>query len=225
MPIGSFLQSLRHIGLHRPRLLGSAALGLLVWLLLHLSSLNGSTRALVAWNCGVWPYLLSMGSLMFRCPAPRVRAMAEQENASSGSLLLVMSAAAVLSLFAIVVQLARYRHGVEGTLVGIGLPAITVVGSWFLVGVVYTFHYAHMFYAAPDAQRPLVFPEGLTVPSFRDFLYFSFTIAAAAQTSDISVHSTTMRDAVLSQSVLSFFFNVAILGLSINIAAGLVGAH
>ena len=221
----SFLKSLRHTGLHRPRLMGSTAIGLLIWAALHLTSLNASTRALVAWNCGVWPYLLSMGGLMLRCPSPRVKVMAEQENASSASLVLVMSAAAVLSLFAIVAQLARYRHGVEGTLVGIGLPAITVVGSWFLLGVVYTFHYAYMFYTAPDAQRPLLFPEGLTVPSFRDFLYFSFTIAAAAQTSDISVLSTPMRDAVLSQTVLSFFFNVAILGLSINIAAGLVGAH
>ncbi|MDQ6882468.1 MAG: hypothetical protein M3150_10270, partial [Pseudomonadota bacterium] len=81
----SFLTSLGHTGLHRPRLIGSAAFGMLVWLLLHLSPLSASTRALVAWNCGVWPYLLSMGSLMLRCPSPRVRAMAEQENASSAS--------------------------------------------------------------------------------------------------------------------------------------------
>lgn len=223
--MSSFSKSLRHAGLHRPRLLGSAAIGLSVWLLLLLTSWGASTRALVAWNCGVWPYLMSMGNLMLRCPGPRVKAMAEQENASSASLLLVMSSAAVLSLFAIVAQLARYRHGVEGTFIGIGLPVITVVGSWFLLGVVYTFHYAHMFYKAPDDKRPLHFPEGLALPSFRDFLYFSFTIAAAVQTSDVSVLSTRMRDAVLAQSVLSFFFNVAVLGLSINIAAGLVGAH
>lgn len=222
--MSSFLQRLRHTGLHRPRLLGSTAIGLLVWLALP-ASWNASTRALVAWNCGVWPYLLSMAALMLHCPAPKVKAMAEQENASSASLLLVMSGAAVLSLVGIVAELARARDGVESPLVGVGLPALTVVGSWFLLGVVYTFHYAHMYYTAPDGKPPLRFPEGLELPSFRDFLYFSFTIAAAVQTSDISVLSTPMRDAVLSQSVLSFFFNVAILGLSINIGAGLVGGH
>ena len=53
---------------------------------------------------------------------------------------------------------------------------------------------------------------------------FSFTIAVAAQTSDVIVMSRSMRKVVLAQSVLSFLFNVAILGLSINIAAGLVGS-
>lgn len=221
--MSSFFASLRHVGLHRPRLLGSAAIGLLVWLTLP-SSWSVSARALVAWNCGVWPYLLSMGSLMLTCPAARVKAMAEQENASSASLVLVLSAAAVLSLFAIIAELARAREAGEGALLAIGLSVLTVLGSWFLLGVVFTFHYAYMHYTAPDDKRPLLFPEGLLVPSFLDFLYFSFTIATAAQTSDVTVQSTPMRSAVLAQSVLSFFFNAAIVGLSINIAAGLVGA-
>jgi uncharacterized membrane protein len=38
------------------------------------------------------------------------------------------------------------------------------------------------------------------------------------------VTSRTMRKLVLGQSVLSFFFNLLILGLSINIAAGFVNS-
>jgi uncharacterized membrane protein len=57
-----------------------------------------------------------------------------------------------------------------------------------------------------------------------DFLYFSFTIAVASQTSDVVLRSTAVRRTALAQSVLSFFFNVAVLGLSVNIAAGLVGS-
>lgn len=53
---------------------------------------------------------------------------------------------------------------------------------------------------------------------------FSMTIAVAAQTSDISVKSGAMRKAVLAQSVMSFLFNAAIVGMSINIAAGMVGS-
>ncbi|AMP01530.1 hypothetical protein CAter10_4094 [Collimonas arenae] len=45
----------------------------------------------------------------------------------------------------------------------------------------------------------------------------------AVQTSDISIMTRPMRKIVLMQSVLTFLFNSAILGLSINIAAGLVG--
>jgi uncharacterized membrane protein len=97
-----------------------------------------------------------------------------------------------------------------------------VLGSWILVGVLFCFHYAHLFYRAPSASPPLRFPEGLPDPDYWDFLYFSFTIAVAAQTSDVSVMTRGMRRLVLGHSVLAFFFNLAILGLSINIAASLL---
>jgi len=60
-------------------------------------------------------------------------------------------------------------------------------------------------------------------PDYWDFMYFSFTIAVASQTADINLSSSSMRRAVLAQSVLSFFFNASILALSINIAASLIG--
>lgn len=40
----------------------------------------------------------------------------------------------------------------------------------------------------------------------------------------ISVMTRSMRKTVIAQSILSFFFNVVILGLTINIAASLVGS-
>ena len=219
--MSSFFRRLRHIGLHRPRLLGACLLGLAVWLALLPCGVTLTTRSLVAWNAAVWPYLASMAWLMLRCAPTKVRAIAEQEDASSAAIVGLVSAAAVLSLVAIVLELGIHRGSGRGW--AAGLAAVTVVGSWLLLGVVYTFHYAHMFYEAPAAGRPLRFPEGLALPSYRDFLYFSFTIAVAAQTSDVTVFTTPMRSMVLTQSVLSFFFNLAIFGLSINIVAGQFG--
>jgi uncharacterized membrane protein len=102
--------------------------------------------------------------------------------------------------------------------------ALTVVGSWLLVGVLFCFHYAHVYYRAPKDRLPLRFPDEGLEPNYWDFLYFSFTIAVAVQTSDVTVMSRTMRKLVLGQSVLSFFFNLLILGLSINIAAGFMNS-
>lgn len=222
--MSDFLERLKHEGHHRPRLMAAAAGGLLVWLALP-AHWSGVTRALVAWNIAVWPYVASIAWLMLRAQPERVRVIAEQENASSATVLAVMSTAAVLSLVAIVAELARAAGSGRSLFFSVALPLLTVTGSWLLLGVVYTFHYAHMFYAGKvDVPRPLRFPEGLDSPTYLDFLYFSFTIAAAAQTSDVTVMSSPMRGAVVAQSVLSFFFNVAILGLSINIAAGVVGA-
>jgi uncharacterized membrane protein len=95
--------------------------------------------------------------------------------------------------------------------------------------VLFCFHYAHLYYRSPQGRLPLRFPDedlepGRLEPNYWDFLYFSFTIAVAVQTSDVTVMSRSMRKLVLGQSVLAFFFNLAILGLSINIAASLVNA-
>ena len=79
------------------------------------------------------------------------------------------------------------------------------------------------FYRSSAARRALCFPDKEENLDYWDFLYFSFTIAVAAQTSDVTVMSHSMRKTVLAQSILSFLFNVTIIGLSINIAASLVG--
>jgi uncharacterized membrane protein len=220
--MSSFLKRLGHVGLHRPRLLIASAWGALVWWFLP-PEWTATLRALVAWNLAVWPYLAALGWLMLPSSAGRVREIAAQEDASSAGLLVLMSGAAVLSLVGIVVELARGRDAGYGPFFVYGLPLITVAGSWLLLGALYTFHYAHMYYSAPQHRLPLNFPEGLKTPSYVDFMYFSFTIAAAAQTSDVTIRTTAMRATVLAQTVLSFFYNFAILGLSINIAAGLAG--
>ena len=220
--MSSLIRRLKHLGRHRPRLLAAAVWGGAAWLMLP-ADWSPTARVLVAWNLAVWPYLASLTWLMLSSSAARVREIARQEDASSASLLLVMSAAALFSLVAIVLELARGRDSGEGWFFVYGLPLLTVVGSWFLLGAVYTFHYAHLYYSAPQHRLPLTFPEGLKTPGYVDFLYFAFTISAAAQTSDVTVHSSPMRATVLAQTVLSFFYNFAILGLSINIAAGLAG--
>jgi uncharacterized membrane protein len=220
--MSSFFQRLRHLGRHRPRLMAAVVWGVAAFWVLP-SDWTLASRVLVAWNLGVWPYLASLGWLMLPSSADRVREIARQEDASSAGLMVVMSGAAVLSLVAIVVELAHGRKAGEGPFFVYGITLLTVLGSWLLLGALYTFHYAHMYYTAPKDSPPLSFPEGLATPSYLDFMYFAFTIAAAAQTSDVQVRSTPMRAAVLAQSVLSFFYNFAILGLSINIAAGLAG--
>jgi uncharacterized membrane protein len=111
----------------------------------------------------------------------------------------------------------------HGRLAHYALTGSTVFGSWCLLGTIFTFHYARAFYSSGHEQPALCFPDKEKNPNYWDFLYFSFTIAVAAQTSDVLVMTRSLRKTVLAQSVLSFLFNAAILGLSINIAAGVVG--
>ena len=214
----------RQVGLHRPRLVAAAVGGVVAFFLLP-RGWTFTARVLVAWNLGVWGYLAALFWLMLRTSSEGVRKIAQQEDASSVGLMVLMCTAAVLSLAAIVVELAHGRASGERPLFIYGITLLTVVGSWILLGALYTFHYAHLYYSSPPNRLPLQFPEALKSPNYLDFLYFAFTISVAVQTSDVAVRTTAMRATVLAHSVLCFFFNLAILGLSINIAASLAGGH
>lgn len=222
--MSSFVSRFSQVGLHRPRLLVAAAVGIAAFFLLP-KDWTFTARVLVAWNLGVWPYLVALVWLMVRSSVEGVRGIARQEDASSVGLMVLMCSAAILSLAAIMVELAHGRDAGETSLFVYGVTVLTVVGSWCLVGALYTFHYAHLYYASPPNRLPLRFPEELQSPSYIDFMYFAFTISVAVQTSDVSVRTRSMRATVLVHSVLSFFFNLAVLGLSINIAASLAGGR
>jgi uncharacterized membrane protein len=208
----------------RPRLFSTAIAGIVIALLLP-PSWNPVTRLLTAWNASVWTYMCMMVWLMVRAPHTRVRLLAKHHSEGAVAVLSMLSVAAALSIAAIVLDLANIKDLPAGArALRYGFTVATLVGSWTLLGIIFTQHYAHLYYSAPEGERPLRFPNEEHNPDYWDFLYFSFTIAVAVQTSDVSVMNRTMRKAVLAQSVLCFFFNVAVIGLSINIAAGLIGS-
>lgn len=218
------MMTLHHIARNQPRLTIAIILGIAAALLLP-TSWQLLTRALTGWNIAVWTYLGSMALLMMRASHVRVRTIAEQQDKSAAIVLAIMSVAAVISLSAIILELATIRKlSLDQRLIHYAFTAATVFGSWLLLGTLFTFHYAHLFYMSPASRRSLVFPDQELNPDYWDFLYFSFTIAVAAQTSDVMVMARAARKVVLAQSILSFFYNAAILGLSINIAASLVGS-
>ena len=209
---------------HRPRLMMALAGGLLIGIVMP-GDMRLVTRMLIGWNAAIWSYLMTIFWLMIHADHARVRAIAEREEQNAVFVLALLSCLAIASLAAIVFELTGLPGLSASQRIGHYLFAgATLLGSWCMVATMFTFHYAHLFYNAKSDVLSMRFPDGETQPDYWDFLYFSFTIAVAAQTADISLGSRAMRKTVLAQSVLSFLFNSAIIGLSINIAAGLVSS-
>jgi uncharacterized membrane protein len=212
----SYLLSLYRL---HPRLLLALLAGLIVG---FASWAEGpGTRVLIGWNAMTWLYMIMIWVMMLRSDLRDVACRSEVEDEGAYLVLATICVASTASLVAIVFELSG-AHGSDDKVLRYGFTVLTLVGSWLLIGTVFTMHYARMFYNAEKDARPLRFPEDVESPHFWDFLYFSFTIAVAAQTSDVMVVTRPMRMVVLAQSVMSYFFNAAILGLSINIAAGLI---
>ena len=215
----------------RPRLLIAIAFGLVVGLVVSTvlpETLRGVTRLLLAWNTMVWTYLALVGVMMRQLDHGHLRRHAAAHAEGAGVVLMIAVAAAVASMAAIMAELG----GMKANGVGLAWPHVllalaTLVGSWLLLPTEFALTYASRYFTAGSAPGGLAFPgmdghaAGESAPNYTDFLYFSLTVAATAQTSDVTVTTRAMRKLVVTHAVVSFGFNTMVLALAINMAAGM----
>jgi uncharacterized membrane protein len=205
----------------RPRLLLALGLGV-VGAVVVPDIPSPVTRALLGWNVGVWLYLVLIFTMMLRASHGRLRRVATLHAEGWVTVSIVVVAASLASLVAIVLELAAAQSGASHALPHAAIALVTVVGSWLLLPALFTLNYASLYYRT-DHGEGLLFPgaDEHFRAGYPDFLYFSFTIAVAMQTSDIAVTGTAMRRVVLVQSLLAFVFNTTILAFTVNIAASI----
>ncbi|MGY4830385.1 DUF1345 domain-containing protein [Sphaerotilaceae bacterium SBD11-9] len=186
------------------------------------------TRMLVGWDVAVWLYLAQAYWVMSRADHQHVQRTSIAQSESAAAVLAIAIVAVVASMAAIAVEFSAARNGSTiNALPHILFVVVTVVGAWLLLPTLFALSYAAFYHRKPP-HHGLLFPSSGEAdrpphsPHYWDFLYFSFTIAVASQTADVTVTTTSMRRLVLLQSVLSFVFNTAILALAVNIGAGLI---
>jgi len=170
----------------------------------------GLTGSLLAW---IWWEISG-------CDAATTRARSTAEDDSRIGAVMVMVTASVVSLVGVGFGLAKARH--------VGFPmevALTVVAvlavvlSWGVVHSMFTLHYAHQYYIEPVGG--IDFPGG-TVPDYRDFAYFAFTIGMSFAVSDTNVTNQVVRRIALRHALVSYLFGTVIVGLAINVIAGFI---
>lgn len=155
-------------------------------------------------------FLLASCTLFFK-PASEMRLLAQANDASRvfrlviGILLAVIIFAAMTAVIVDRASLSWFDKL---------LIAATVVLVWSFANAMYALHYAHLYYSRDRAG--LAFP-GTPEPLMADFAYFAFTIGVALQTADVSIGSRRIRRVVMTHEIVSFFFNVGVLALVINV--------
>jgi uncharacterized membrane protein len=166
--------------------------------------------------------------MIARASPQSIRRRARTSDEGKSFILVLTSLAAIAAIAAIIAQLAIVKD-LSGTIKGLHIALATIISAWFFIHLTYALHYAHEYFdeyfaepGRPTAERGgLVFP-GTKNPGYFDFLYFSYVIGVACQTADVIITSQAMRRVALVHCVLAFFFNSAVLALTINIAAGLI---
>ena len=208
-----------HLARTHPRLTAATLLGVAVGIFAPAATLT--SKFLLGWNAGVWLYLALTLWLVLRSQASDVKSTAEIEDENASMVLITVCIASIASLAAVTLELLGSKLSDDDRLMHYGFTGLTVMGSWLMIGVIFSLHYARLFYNDEGTEPALRFPEGELDPDYWDCMYFSFTLSVAVQTSDVGVATREMRKAVLAHSLLGFLFNTAVLGFSINIAAGL----
>ena len=205
----------------RKRLLLSLTAGLILLPLLP-DDLRVVTRLILAWDLTTALYVVSTLWMIGHSTVKTCHDRAALYDEGDWVILLLVVASAAASFVCIALELPVLNSPRHSLLLGIMITGLTVALSWTFTHVVFTLHYANVYYR-PDDDGPggLKFP-GDRAPDYRDFLYYSFVIGCAAQTGDVATVSPAMRHLTLMHGIVAFAFNTAILALTINVGASLL---
>jgi uncharacterized membrane protein len=156
---------------------------------------------------------------LFRHKASQMRESAKRNDANRGFLLLIASIVTGVILVSVANELSQKGRPKP---VDIALVVATLSFCWLFSTLVYTLHYAHLFYKrAPNGRDcgGLDFPE-TEEPDYWDFAYFSSCLAMTFQTSDVDIPSGKFRRIVMFHTLGAFLFNIGVIAFSINILGG-----
>ena len=206
-------KSLHHL-VRRPRLIIAGTIGALIFL----SLVNYQPLAfagLIAFDIAAAIFLVLIGILTTRANTASMRHRARIQADNKWVVLLASLSVAAVVIIALYSELHAAKDKSLGT---IALASATILLAWLFVATMFAQQYAHDFYMAPGQ---LIFP-GTEHPNYWDFTYFSVVLSMCCQTSDIAVTSTNMRRLVILHSIVSFFFNVIIIAITVSVVAGVL---
>ena len=216
------LLPVRVVQLHG-KLLAAAVMGAAVAALLP-DGMRLPTRSLIGWDLGVALYLILTFTMMRRADVDSIRKRAAEEDEGAFAILLLSIVATATSLVAIVFELGASKQAPgNAAFTHVLLATGTILLSWTFVHTIFLFHYAHEYYGERRDGKigGLRFPDD-PKPDYRDFLYFSLVIGMTSQVSDVLVTSKVIRRLAAVHGVLSFFFNLTVLALTVNMVANLI---
>lgn len=209
------------IVLAHPRLFLSILTGLAVGALLPLyfDDVRGVTRLLVGWDVGVALYLVLAFWMIADSSAGQTHRQSFRQDEGDVAILVGTVVAATASIGAVIAWIEAATRAETFAPASIAFLIVTILLSWAFIHTMFALHYAHEFYAVHGKKGGgLIFPHD-PEPDYWDFVYLAFSIGTSFEVSDVAITSKRIRRTAMVQGIVSFFFNVTLIALSV----GLVG--
>jgi len=202
-------------------LLIATALSLFFFFLFLDKPMEKITRIMICWD--VFSLCLVVMSCInfFTMKPQEIRYQAKNQDTSKSVVLLIVLISTVGSLLGIFLIIMNKGTWMLNKYTETFIYIFGVNCSWFLLHILFTFRYAHLYYGDHPATRG-VDMAGLDIPEedfpdYLDFAYFSFVIGMTFQVSDIRIISRSIRRLALLHGLLAFLFNTVIVALVINV--------
>jgi len=177
-----------------------------------------SLALLSGFDVGALVFLLVTARAFAKSDPASMRVQAKQQDVGRFGVLWSSVALSCVVMVALWVEL-RGQDGIGGVLDMLA-AAVTIVMSWLYMNMIFALHYAHTYYGhRSSTQKGLDFP-GDEDPDYWDFAYFALVLGMTFQVSDVEITNRRVRRLALMHSVIAFFFNVFIIAISVNVAAG-----
>ena len=207
----------------------SALIALLVYVVAVPTWLHGATRFVAAYDAGTLTLLGFFWLKSLHADPQLTRARAGLDDPGKNLVALIVLVAVVVGMVAAIAIIGRgpqvQTAAEKWEAYVLGVTAIVV--GWFLVHTIYTFRYAHLYWYDDDGDGTacggIKFP-GTEEPSDWDFAYFAFCIGTSFAVSDPQVTETRVRREVIAHSIISFAYNSVLVGMVINLFAGIFAA-
>jgi uncharacterized membrane protein len=155
---------------------------------------------------------------LFRHDAETMRRHARENDANRTAILVTTS---IVMAVMLVVVASELKQRVDPSHPVVVLIVATLTLGWLFSNLVYTIHYAYLFYKEDKGadHGGLSFPAR-DEPNYWDFAYFALTLGMTFQTSDVAIESPAIRRVALFHSLAAFVFNLGIIAFTINIIGG-----
>jgi uncharacterized membrane protein len=203
------------------RIIVALVVGVIVWF--AASNFLPVTRFLIAWNAGVWLFLLLALRMIASASVTDLKKRAGLEEEGRIATLIIVTLATAVAFIALGLELSdtlQTKAQDKPWRVAIALAAI--FGSWLFVNFAFALHYAHEVYRTKLSINSLNFPNEKQ-PDYWDFLYFAMVLGTTFQTSDVEIRSRVLRRTAMVQGLVAFLFNTAIIALTVSVASQLIG--
>lgn len=205
----------------------SAVVGVLVFFLVP-AWLSGATRFVAAYDAAIITLLGLFWKTGLHADPRLTSARAALDDPGRDAVLVIVLGTVVVGLVSAIAIIGHgpQVHSDAEKWTAYALGVVAIAAGWFVVHTVYTFRYAHLFwFDENDDGQPggFNFP-GTENPSDYDFAYFSFCIGTSFAVSDPQVTETRIRREVMAHSIISFAYNSVIVGMVINLFAGIFSA-